>query len=879
MSRCWLLSAPLKPAVLWAALQDVVAGQTALRTTFVADHDTVRCVTHPRLPADVAVLSAPSLAQCLEAVRSHVLRALDVGVDSPVRARLFQLTDGRQVLLLVVHHLVFDAWSAELLLTQLDHAYRRRDAGREPEPTAPVEPAWPEPGAPEFWCELLAGRPDRLPSLRPSGPVVRSGTGTVLRTTLAPELADGLQTLARRLRVTPFAAYLTAVRLTLHRWSGRPDLVLSTPVAHRTDPDTAESIGLFSTAVPLRCALRPRATVAETICEQAWSALDAFDHPPADPAALLAAGCLLPDVEVSFACSTVDGVNTARLGGVAMTALEHDVGSCHADLSVEVLRGAAHTEVRWTFDPESFAAGPVQRLTQLLPETVAAMLDDPDGACEHTATPPETVLDRIDALADQQPDAPAVVCGSESLSYAALVDLSLRMAGNLAGRRAEPGRPIAIVMRRSAAQVAAMLAVLRVRAPYLCLDETAAPARLTELLRRADVGLAVVDADIASALTGPVELLDAADAASGARQDSAGTRPGPLDLAYLLYTSGSTGEPKAVPIGHEGLAAYSAAVRELVGIAGASYACVSALSTDLGNTAVFGALTSGGCLHLVDPEVYRDPFEFADYLHDHRVDVLKITPSHLEALLEAGDDGVLPSRVLICGGEKLPWPLADAVLAGGRRLINHYGPTEATVGCLAYEVRPGDPLRNRADTVPIGTPLGAAEVRLADPAGAAVPPGADGEIWISGPAVSGGYWRRPDLTEAAFATTADKTVWYRTGDRARALAGGELEFRGRWDDQVKIRGYRVEPAEAEAALAALPGVARAAVLVAPTSPPRLVGYVVARPGHHDTGPELRSRLRQLLPEQLVPASITVLENLPLLPSGKLDRQTLLADLR
>jgi acyl-coenzyme A synthetase/AMP-(fatty) acid ligase/aryl carrier-like protein len=341
-----------------------------------------------------------------------------------------------------------------------------------------------------------------------------------------------------------------------------------------------------------------------------------------------------------------------------------------------------------------------------------------------------------------------------------------------------------------------------------------------------------------------------------------------------MYTSGSTGTPKGVAVTHANLSNYtSAMVARLDADAGQlRFGVVSAISTDLGNTTIFTALASGGSLHLIDADAAMEPAAFAAAVAGHQLDVLKIAPSHLRALL-AGE--TLPRRWLLLGGEALSWDLVARIraLGGGCALINHYGPTEATIGCCTYDVD----LEPREDcaTVPIGFPIAGGAVHILDALGRPVPAGVPGELCVAGAGVAAGYIGSPAAGEEKFvAAPTGQGQMYRTGDRARRLADGAIEFLGRVDDQVKVRGYRVEPGEIEAALVAHPAVRQAAVVAESdaSSGARLVGYLVTS---EDLSVDALQRfLSETLPDYMIPAAFLILPAMPLTPSGKVDRRAL-----
>ncbi|AUY53109.1 hypothetical protein EH183_34120 [Streptomyces sp. CB01881] len=349
-------------------------------------------------------------------------------------------------------------------------------------------------------------------------------------------------------------------------------------------------------------------------------------------------------------------------------------------------------------------------------------------------------------------------------------------------------------------------------------------------------------------------------------------------LAYAIFTSGSTGVPKAVGVSHGSLAGYVAGVGARLGLPGGSrYAVVSTLAADLGHTVVFPALCSGGTLHVVPLDVAVDPVALAGYFGRFPVDCLKVTPSHLRALLDGGGAaGVLPSGVLVLGGEVSDWELVGRVggLVPSCRVVNHYGPTETTVGALSFEV--GGSVGG-AGSVPIGSALGSARVYVLDEWLRPVPVWASGEVFVGGGGVARGYLGRAGLTAERFVADpfgGPGARMYRTGDRARRLADGSLVFLGRVDDQVKVRGFRVEPGEVEGVLRRCAGV-REVVVVARADGAgvvRLVAFGVWGAGVGEG--ELRAHCAGLLPEYMVPSVFVGLERLPLTGNGKVDRRAL-----
>ncbi|HEY2737315.1 MAG TPA: amino acid adenylation domain-containing protein, partial [Thermoanaerobaculia bacterium] len=444
-----------------------------------------------------------------------------------------------------------------------------------------------------------------------------------------------------------------------------------------------------------------------------------------------------------------------------------------------------------------------------------------------------------------------------------------------------PDQPVLLCAERGAGLVAGLFGILEAGAAYLAVEPDLPRARLELLTAETRATVAVTERGLDGALPAGLrrvfleDLQDSGDAAGEGPR--AAVTPG--HLAYVLFTSGSTGRPKGVMVAHRQLAAYVHGVRECLALPpGASFATVSSFAADLGHTAIFTALLGGGCLHVIARERVADANAFAERMERQPVDVLKIVPSHLTALLTAErPERSLPRRRLVLGGEPLPWSLVERVraLAPKCRLLNHYGPTETTVGVLAGAVEETGG-SGAGPSAPLGRPLGLTRVWIVDDQGQLVPAGVPGELCVGGPQVTRGYFGRPDLTAERFIPDpfgggAGERL-YRTGDLVRRRPGGPVEFLGRIDRQVKVRGFRIEPGEIEETVVALAGVREAVVVVREDMPGdrRLIAYVAG-----DVPVDaLHRSLRERLPEHMIPAAFVTLAALPLTPNGKVDRSAL-----
>jgi amino acid adenylation domain-containing protein len=493
--------------------------------------------------------------------------------------------------------------------------------------------------------------------------------------------------------------------------------------------------------------------------------------------------------------------------------------------------------------------------------------------------PPPSFLDRFAAAARRDPQAIALVSAAGTRTYRELAERSRRLARALRADGLRPEQPVAVVLSRRPEVVEALLAILQAGGAILPLDPALPTEALAHRLRDAGARIVVTErAHAARIPDGPARLLvDDGRWASLPCDDLPAPRP--AQLAYVLYTSGSSGAPKAVAVTHANLAGYVESAAERLGLrAAADFAHCSTLAADLGHTGLFLPLASGGAVHLLDEESMASASALAASLARHPVDYMKIAPSHLRVLLATAAEGraILPRRGLILGGEALAFELADALAALVPRVFNHYGPTETTVGSAMHAFDPA--AARHGDTVPLGAALAGERLYVLDGRLAPLPAGVAGELFISGRGVARGYLGHAALTADRFLPDPfgePGARMYRTGDRVCRLPDGAIQFLGRTDLQFKVRGFRIEPGEIEAALALHPDVSRAVVVKwTRATDERLVAYVVPARGQRPDPGELRRFAASRLAPQLCPSSYVLLRALPVTANGKLDRAAL-----
>ncbi|HEX5740509.1 MAG TPA: amino acid adenylation domain-containing protein, partial [Pilimelia sp.] len=914
------LSGPLSVPDLVRALRSVVRRHDVLHSVYRTDeHGEPFQVT---VPADTLHLSTTDLTALPPAEREAAVdeaaarltrRPFDLGDELPIRFDVVRLAADAHVLLLVAHHIAWDDASWQVLLRDLGAAYAGRDLPALPaqyaDLAAAAHRAAPYTAADlDHWRRRLADPPAPvpLPTDRPrtaDGPAVGGRTG--LR--LPAPLRDRLHAVCRSEGVTPFMALLAGFTGLLHRLGGVPDLIVGSPVVTRTDPGADRLIGNFGNTL----ALRTRATTATTfralLQHVREECLAAYAHQRVPFDTLVQE--LRPDrgaghhvwFDVLFSVRS-DVWAALDLPGVTVAERPVDNGAAAFDLAVSaVLESDGTLSLDATYRADRYDAATVESLLDRYARVLDAALTDPDTALgdldlltaaerelvlhgwggDAGPLEPSTIAELFRAQARRTPEADALVWEStgtaagnrQSLTYASLDARSDRLAGALAGRGAGPETVVAVALPRGGDHLVGALAVLKAGAAYLPVDPEYPPERIALMLDDARPALLLTDSATVPALPGdtpPVFLTDSDTAAGG----PAGAVPQPCpaapdQAAYLIYTSGSTGRPKGVVVTHQGIPSLVSTVREQLGVGpGHRVLQFASMSFDTSLWEWTMALLTGATLVIV-PSEQRLGAPLADFCARHGITHLTLPPGVLASLPDAH---ALPAGVtLIVAGEACP-PELMRRWAATCRMFNSYGPTETTVDATLWACTPA----HRGPVVPIGAPVHHTAVRLLDERLHPVPPGTAGELYVAGDGLARGYHDRPSLTAGRF--VADPygppgTRMYRTGDLARWCSGGVLEYLGRVDHQVKIRGFRVEPGEVEHLLRADPAVAQAAVVAREDTPgdTRLVAYVT---GTDPSPRRLRDALSRTLPAHLVPASVVVLDRLPLTGNGKLDRRAL-----
>ncbi len=905
------------------SLDALYARHESLRSRFITREDRPQVQI---LPANGLPLAFHDLrrhpAQADKLCRQAATQPFDLTQGPLVRAALIRLADEEHLFLLTCHHIVSDGWSTGILLRELGALYgalRRGDADPLPPLTLqyPDYAAWqrryltPERLAAQaqYWRETLIGAPAllTLPTDRPR-PTVQSFSGGEVPIAIDAELTQALRQFSRQHGGTLFMTVLAAWSLVLARMAGQQELVIGTPEANRGRLETESLVGFFVSTLALRIDLRDDPDLPTLIARIRHTVLTAQENrdlpfeqvvelvnPPRHLGYTPLFQVMLAWQDGSVRDIPLPGLQ-AELAGLEYSAAKFDLTLDLADTG-EGISGTLN------FATALFDRATAERYGVYLVQALRAMtLNSPRSVSHIDLLPPaerehllhgwnrterDYPLDQtLAALFEQQvrrtPHATALVSGTESLSYAQLNARANRLAHALIARGVGPDSRVAVCAERGLNMVTALFGILKAGGAYVPLDPAYPGERLQYILQDADPVLLLADAAGRAALGEPATPQLALEAVlpETLSAENPAPRAQASHLAYVIYTSGSTGKPKGAMNEHRGVVNRLVWMQEAYGLTAADTVLQKTpFGFDVSVWEFFWPLMVGARLVMAKPEGHKDPDYLSRAIEQYGVTTLHFVPSMLQSFLADGQAATRCGQVVrvMCSGEALP---AALVAEFYRRLPqaelhNLYGPTEAAVDVTAWHCS----REAERVSVPIGRPIANTRIYLLDERGQPVPLGAVGELYIGGVQVARGYLNRPELTAERFLSDpfAPGGRMYRTGDVARYLANGDIEYLGRNDQQVKIRGFRIECGEIEAALATHPAVREAVVDArAVGDDKRLVAWVVpaADVAEETLAGALRQHVSAALPDYMVPSAWVVVAALPLSPNGKLDRRAL-----
>jgi amino acid adenylation domain-containing protein len=850
--------------------------------------------------------------------RAEARRPFDLSRGPLLRVTLFEMDHDDAVLLTVIHHIAADGWSLGVLLREMQQLYPAFRAGQsDPLPPLPVQYGdyadwhrrWLESGTLAaqlpYWKQQLASPLPilDLPLDHPR-PAIQTNRGHRTIYVMPSALADQLKQLSRHENVTLFMTLLAGYQILLQRYSGQNDVIVGTAVANRTRPELEQLMGMFVNNLVLRTDLSGNPTVRECLGRVRRVALDAFAHQDVPFDRLVEV--LRPErslnrspiFQTMFILQNWP-LPELQLDDLSLKPFDFDMGISRFDLNIEGTEKDNTLRFDIGYNSDLFDEASILRLQGHYETLLAGMVANPDAPIDSlplltaeesqrmlvqwndTATPyPDTacVHALIDAHAARTPDAEAVRFENVALSYRELTERANQLAHRLRAMGVGRDTLVGICVDRTQEMVVATLAVWKAGGAYVPLDPSYPTDRLAFMA--SDAGLVALITE--EALLGtvpepgcPVLCLDRDRAVIAAEPTTApAVDATPNQLAYVIYTSGSTGRPKGVLVEHRSVVNFLCAMRETPGLTPAdTLLSVTTLSFDIAGLELYLPLITGARVVLASRAVAVDGRLLGQALAESGATVMQATPATWRLLLESGwraGQGL----TLLCGGEALPRPLAQALLDTGAAVWNLYGPTETTIWSTLHRVQPHD------DPIPIGRPIANTTVYVLDHMLSPTPINVPGELYIGGAGLARGYHQRPELTAERFVANpfVDEPTarMYRTGDQVRYRPDGTIEYLGRLDHQVKVRGFRIELGEIESVLAAHDTVQHAVVVVREDVPgdQRLVAYLVGTSGAGAASATLKTWLGERLPPYMVPSAFVTLDAFPLTPNGKVDRRAL-----
>jgi amino acid adenylation domain-containing protein len=903
------LEGPVDPQKLSDALRNVVSRHEILRTAY-------RASTGMKFPFQV-VLSEPRILWSetgaaesgLDALyRAAASFALDHENGPVVAATLASLDSRTAALILSAHPLTCDAASLDLMAreTLLEYSGRYNAASPEDQVQYSQYAQWhgdlvestddDARKAKAFW-DKFAGLESPLPAGRADFPegAVDTSLSFDLHRDLTVALEDMASAIGSGLENLLFAAWQSF----LARISGREEFGVEKLFSGRGQEELSSVPGLIDKYLPLTARVFPHSLLSDIAAEVAGSVSDAAEWQEFFNPAGQSGDAELPGFD--YLETRADGcygdlkASVARLSAVTrpfpvVLSVRKSSGELTFELRFDNRKYSRQTMQQWGDSLLVLLANAVAhrdtpvRLLRFLPESEFRLQFE---TLNHTEAdyPRRVIQELFEDRAARVPERFAVRSAERELTYLQLNERANRIAHQLRQLGVRPATPVALFVTHGVDSITGLLAIMKAGGACMPLSTDNPKSRLGKQLENAAVILTEKAHKVAlPAFGGPIlQIEDESIVAQPASNPEIVNSP--EDPAYIIYTSGSTGVPKGVVVRHRNLSNYVQYIRTWLRLdehpEGLQFATVTTISADLGNTCLYPALLSGGCLHIATKDVAAESGRLAEFMRTNSIDVLKIVPSHLQALLDAsGDATILPRRYLIVGGEALRQSLVDRItaLTPACEILNHYGPTETTVGSLTFRLKDSALGNSRCDTIPIGRPIANTRIYILDAWRQPLLTGLAGELYISGAGVAAGYLNQPELTSERFLDDPWQPgeKMYRTGDRVRYLPDGSVEFIGRADNQVKIRGFRVELGEIETLLVRHPAVREGVVLVRPDrrGDPSLVAYVALRHGTTLDSPALCAFLGEQLPAYMVPAVIIPVPKIPLTSNGKIDRKAL-----
>ncbi|WP_442940787.1 non-ribosomal peptide synthase/polyketide synthase [Nostoc sp.] len=933
----------LKVTALEQSLEEIIIRHEALRTNFITIDGKASQIIQKQINCSLSIVDLKHLSTSEQQIASQQLaqqqaiQPFELATQVLVRATLVILSETEQLLFVCMHHIVSDGWSMGVFVQELAALYNAYSQGKN-SPLAPLpiqyadfalwQRQWLQGEVLQsqlsYWQQQLADAPAllSLPTDR-SRPAVQTFTGAHQEFALSQKLTGELTQLSQQQGVTLFMTLLAAYDILLHRYTGVADILVGTPIANRNSSEIEGIIGFFVNTLIIRTDVFSDRSFNELLVRIREVCLGAYTHQDLPFEMLVEA--LQPQRDLSynplfqvmFALQNAS-ISEVELTGLSVTSLPIESATAKFDLTLSMENTANGLVGVWEYNTDLFDSSTIERMTghfvtlleaivsnpiqpisqlpllteveqqQLLVEWNNTQADYPQDLCIHQLF--ESQVERIS-------DAVAVIFENQQLTYAELNSRANQLAHYLQTLGVKPDVLVGICVERSLEMIVGILGILKAGGAYLPLDPEYPAERLSFMLEDAQVTVLLTQDKLLEKLPGhkgQVVCLDTDwQLISQSTQDNAIALVQASNLAYVIYTSGSTGKPKGVTISHGAIASHCCIIQQAYELVQSDRVLqFASINFDASLEQIFPTLIAGATLVLRGSDVWT-PTNFQKIISDFGLTVVNLPTAYWQQLAQESaktkilDDANSQLRLVIVGGDvMLPEYVAlwQQSPMSGVRLLNAYGPTEATITATLFEIPPQFSKDTNQKKVPIGCPLPNKTVYILDEHLQPVPIGIAGELHFGGVALAQGYLNRPELTQEKFIPNpfdkskvkSQKSKLYKTGDLARYLPDGNIEYLGRIDNQVKIRGFRIELGEIEAVLSEYPHLQTSCVIAREDIPGNksLVTYIVSQKEQTLIINDLRCFLKSKLPEYMVPSAIVILDALPLTPGGKIDRRAL-----
>ncbi|MEG4916422.1 amino acid adenylation domain-containing protein [Microcoleus sp. B7-D4] len=917
----------LNIVALEQSLNKIVARHAALRTNFTTvNGQPVQVIAESLILAGpvIDLSNLPASDREVEVQRlatEQAQKPFNLVSDPLIQTTVFKLTETEHILLLKIHHIIWDGWSLGILLQELEAFYSAFCNNLSLElPSLPLQypdyAVWQRQyltgevlnSQRAYWQQQLLDAPAllELPTDRVRG-ITQTFRGAHQRFALSKELTENIISLSRRQKVTLFMTLLAAFQTLLYRYTGQSDLCVGTPIANRDRAEFKGLIGFFVNTLVLRTSLSENPSFEDLLSRVRKVTLGAYANRNLPFEKLVE--ILQPERSLSYTplaqvmLVLLDELPEIQMGGLTVSPLAVETGMARFDLVLCVEQTASGLIGEWEYNTDLFDDATIARMTRHFQTLLEAIAANPQQKISQLPllTPAERhqihewnntwaeypqdkcIHQLFEEQVERTPDAVALVFEGEQLTYGELNRRANKLANYLQSLGVGSEVLVGICVDRSFGMIVGILGILKAGGAYVPIDPAYPSERIAYMLDDSQLPVLLTQQKLVASLPehqAQVICLDSNWEEISTESDlSPITSVAPENLAYVIYTSGSTGKPKGVGVPHR-------AVNRLVINTNYIYfqpldvvAFASNFSFDAATFEIWGALLNGAKLVVITKDVALSPDEFVAQIHSQGITVLFLTTALFNLLAREVPSALRSVRHLLFGGEAVEPKWVKEILKKGfpQRLLHVYGPTENTTFTSWYLV---EDVSEEATTIPIGRPIANTQVYLLDTQLQPVPLGVSGEIYIGGDGLARGYLNRPDLTDEKFIpnpfSNQPGSRLYKTGDVARYLPDGNIEFLGRIDNQVKIRGFRIELGEIEATLIQHPAI-RETVVVATentTDTQQLVAYLVPPTEVLLSISDLRHFLKQQLPDYMIPSAFVTLEHLPLTPNGKVDRRAL-----